>query len=889
MIITSSTSKYTLSTVVTESKITTTIVKTTQTSQIEGRCWNLDGVPSDLVLTVDSYEQISGEFVINSTNHIGHKVYISDDNITFTLLTTLTGSQNSFVASGLTPDTIYYFKVVAYKVDITSPFELTGNAQTEAVQPITINSITVAWDNINDEFDITVDATGGTGVYTVTYTQNLNILNVVVTDTIGTTANQNVNLDDISPIVIDSATYEVIDNVAHVTIVAIGGFGDLTYQLGAQTNSTGIFTVSEADTYTIEVSDEGGSTPAADSIIVDIFPPLKDDVLIYIDGVETAGQLIDLSGNNNNVVVTDNLLTNPSCELDFGWNTWTGGTAPLLNERSTEQVHAGTYSRKINLSGLQGVQSLPYFTRTGDVVNYSFWIRSYAGTATIRYIIRNGIDNANIVSVSLGNPAQNTWINVTGSYTETAGGVNAKVVVYLTSGARNFYIDDFSIVSTGIKNIILPLNPTISNALITKTPYYSSGNPLTVRVDGIATNQNDQVFFKNDGLNYKMLIYNQAVDGKSLNNILTWLGGTYTFLQHLTTEKTIVTPIAERHRGFHHSTFLGNRWYLIYKDGTMHTSIDGTSELIYSDDFGKTWSSPETVYDASEILAENPQILIDDPIATAGTGSGNFLQVSDSEMLIFVMAVAGHMKAPEDSVPPDPLNVCIRITHSYYTKVMRVPIVNGVLDFANKVLQLLPFGMEIIGGYAIKKDNVIYIPTYSPNVYLWVSTDNGVTFQKRATVFSSSNINGNEATIYFIGERLYMVIRGIGYESAVAYSDDYGYTWQNRTSLIPRLDGLSSLLTSDGGAIIYGRNVQLGNQIMSLIKLKNETFGTINNLKATSSPTEDIGYGKILVKNGIAFITYHDGALSAYPNKYNHADAGVYFKMIDANYLDKIT
>lgn len=270
MIINSSTSKYTLSTVVTESKITTTIVKTTQTSQIEGRCWNLDGVPSDLVLTVDSYEQISGEFVINSTNHIGHKVYISDDNITFTLLTTLTGSQNSFVASGLTPDTIYYFKVVAYKVDITSPFEVTGNAQTEAIQPITINSITVVWDNINDEFDITVDTTGGTGVYTVTYTQNLNILNVVVTDTIGTTANQNVNLDDISPIVIDSATYEVVGSEAIVTIVASGGFGDLTYQLGSQTNITGIFTVTEADTYAIEVSDEGGATPAVSSIEVTI-------------------------------------------------------------------------------------------------------------------------------------------------------------------------------------------------------------------------------------------------------------------------------------------------------------------------------------------------------------------------------------------------------------------------------------------------------------------------------------------------------------------------------------------------------------------------------------------------------------------------------------------
>lgn len=75
----------------------------------------LDGVPLGLLLTTDSDTVISGTFTIGSTNQDGHKVYVSADDITYTLNQTLTGTDNTFETTGLTEGTLYYFKVTAYK------------------------------------------------------------------------------------------------------------------------------------------------------------------------------------------------------------------------------------------------------------------------------------------------------------------------------------------------------------------------------------------------------------------------------------------------------------------------------------------------------------------------------------------------------------------------------------------------------------------------------------------------------------------------------------------------------------------------------------------------------------------------------------------------------
>lgn len=72
-----------------------------------------DGIPSNLVLTVVSDTEIDGTFTEGSTNQDGFRVYISTDNVTFTEKTTVLSG--SFSATGLTANTLYYFKIVAYK------------------------------------------------------------------------------------------------------------------------------------------------------------------------------------------------------------------------------------------------------------------------------------------------------------------------------------------------------------------------------------------------------------------------------------------------------------------------------------------------------------------------------------------------------------------------------------------------------------------------------------------------------------------------------------------------------------------------------------------------------------------------------------------------------
>jgi len=73
-----------------------------------------NGIPSNLVLTALSSTSIKCSWTIGSTNQSGHKVYISTDNISYSLAGTVSGTTSEFTASGLSEAVLYYFYVVAY-------------------------------------------------------------------------------------------------------------------------------------------------------------------------------------------------------------------------------------------------------------------------------------------------------------------------------------------------------------------------------------------------------------------------------------------------------------------------------------------------------------------------------------------------------------------------------------------------------------------------------------------------------------------------------------------------------------------------------------------------------------------------------------------------------
>jgi hypothetical protein len=72
--------------------------------------------PSDLVASVKSDTEIDLYWTNNGTpDYTGHKIYISTDNINFTLKDTIASIGTTHTIDGLTANTLYYFYTTAYK------------------------------------------------------------------------------------------------------------------------------------------------------------------------------------------------------------------------------------------------------------------------------------------------------------------------------------------------------------------------------------------------------------------------------------------------------------------------------------------------------------------------------------------------------------------------------------------------------------------------------------------------------------------------------------------------------------------------------------------------------------------------------------------------------
>jgi hypothetical protein len=87
--------------------------------------------PDNLILTVVSDTEIKLDWTDNSDNEEGFRIYISTDGISFTEKGTVLADVETYSATGLTQNTLYYFYVVAYTGGSESDPTLTEQAQTE--------------------------------------------------------------------------------------------------------------------------------------------------------------------------------------------------------------------------------------------------------------------------------------------------------------------------------------------------------------------------------------------------------------------------------------------------------------------------------------------------------------------------------------------------------------------------------------------------------------------------------------------------------------------------------------------------------------------------------------------------------------------------------------
>lgn len=133
-----------------------------------------------------------------------------------------------------------------------------------------------------------------------------------------------------------------------------------------------------------------------------------------------------------------NSVVNGDMELDSNWKDF---STPPINERSSEQVHGGTYSRKFTADwGWDGIQSDDFATETGQEYRLTWY--AYSTNTMQRFTIREGDGSGENFSGTFGGLTPNAWNKLTYSYTEAAGGSQAYVSFSAFVAGDVNYVDD---------------------------------------------------------------------------------------------------------------------------------------------------------------------------------------------------------------------------------------------------------------------------------------------------------------------------------------------------------------------------------------------------------------------------------------------------------------
>ena len=211
--------------------------------------------------------------------------------------------------------------------------------------------------------------------------------------------------------------------------------------------------------------------------------PLKPLMAFYSDGTIENGLLLDKSGNERHATLNANIFQDGSFENGSVWPAWNGATG-ITN--STEQSHSGTHSLKWSMTGVSSLKGLwkQYFTtQLGEVVTWSIWFYRTTNTA-FNLVVKNG-GGENVFN-QVVSPALNTWVNYTGTYTESKPGRIGEFQIYYSSGDLTLYIDDVSVTIAGKENIALTMPNDAELKAIDGSRYLmynGQGIPITVRTD----------------------------------------------------------------------------------------------------------------------------------------------------------------------------------------------------------------------------------------------------------------------------------------------------------------------------------------------------------------------------------------------------------------------
>ena len=189
-----------------------------------------------------------------------------------------------------------------------------------------------------------------------------------------------------------------------------------------------------------------------------------------------------------NATLGSELITNGDMELNSNWTT-SGG---INTAQSTTQKHGGIYSWTFEAnSAYDVIRGDTYTTVTDAVYQYSIWVYPDDGT-DIQVKRRTGGDSD--VTLSTAALTQDQWNNITGTYTETAGGEEAYLHINsnnATSGV--YYVDDVSVKEIQLEDLQGSNEGTNVGATI-DTDLYGGDTPKIPRaVDNAPTARADML------------------------------------------------------------------------------------------------------------------------------------------------------------------------------------------------------------------------------------------------------------------------------------------------------------------------------------------------------------------------------------------------------------
>jgi hypothetical protein len=142
------------------------------------------------------------------------------------------------------------------------------------------------------------------------------------------------------------------------------------------------------------------------------------------------------------VAAPSNLVTNGDMELDSNWSNF---NTPTTNERSTTQIHGGTYSRKYITNAInEGILSDIFTLTNGVTYQFTFWVYS-SNTKVYSNVQQQG--GAYYTPSQVENTVTaNTWTQFIHDFTATETNANMSVSFFTpAAGTNTVYVDDVEI------------------------------------------------------------------------------------------------------------------------------------------------------------------------------------------------------------------------------------------------------------------------------------------------------------------------------------------------------------------------------------------------------------------------------------------------------------